>query len=45
MYEINVNTSVPVKFDTNVEVRLSDTPLSGYLARLRAAIEEIESIR
>ena len=36
---IDVNASVPVKFDTNVEVRLADTPLPGYLARLRAAIE------
>ena len=38
---IDVNASVPVKFDTNVEVRLSDTPLPGYLARLRAAIESM----
>jgi hypothetical protein len=33
------NASVPVKFDTMVAVRLADTPLPGYLARLRAAIE------
>ncbi len=38
---IDANASVPVKFDTNVEVRLSDTPLPGYLARLRAAIESM----
>jgi hypothetical protein len=38
---IEVNASVPVKFDTNVEVRLADTPLPGYLARLRAAIESV----
>ena len=36
---IDVNASVPIKFDTDVEVRLADTPLPGYLARLRAAIE------
>ena len=36
---IDVNASVPVKFDANVQVRLADTPLPGYLARLRAAIQ------
>ncbi len=38
---IEVNTDVPVKFDTSVQVRLADTPLPGYLARLRAAIESL----
>ncbi len=38
---IDVNTNVPVKLDANVQVRLADTPLPGYLARLRAAIESM----
>jgi hypothetical protein len=38
---IDVNANVPVKLDANVEVRLADTPLPGYLARLRAAIESL----
>ncbi len=38
---IDVNTSVPVKLDANVQVRLADTPLPAYLARLRAAIESM----
>jgi hypothetical protein len=38
---IDVNTNVPVKLDANVQVRLADTPLPGYLARLRAALESM----
>jgi hypothetical protein len=38
---IQVDARVPVKLDTAIRVRLADTPLPGYLARLRAEIEKM----
>lgn len=35
----DISTTVPVKFDMEVEVRLADTPLPGYLSNLRQALK------
>lgn len=36
-----ISTTVPVKFDMNVEVRLADTPIPGYLDDLKALLTKM----
>lgn len=38
----DISTTVPVVLDTTVEVRLSDTPLPGYLTQLRQTIQNLK---
>ena len=37
----DIQTTVPVKFDMNVDFDLADTPIPGYFADLRKAVENL----
>ena len=37
-----ISTTVPVQFSTEVRVKLSDTPIPGYLEELRALIQNVK---
>ncbi|MBN1582650.1 MAG: hypothetical protein JXA89_18210, partial [Anaerolineae bacterium] len=39
-----ISTTVPVKFDMDVEVRVADTPIPGYLTDLKDLLLGIKSI-
>jgi len=39
-----ISTTVPVKFDMNVEVRVADTPIPGYLDDLKALLTQITTL-